>query len=150
MTGKPWEAMYRAVTGRLLVIADSDDDDQTLLVDFKRVAHAHVGLLEDDEPFDSRAWVAWGIAVGFSSEGFCWTHDHAALTDTERERFDEGDDPCVPAVRVYVAVSGAVGADSPVSGAVGADKRAVQADNAVSGVVQADSPIPGAVRADNG
>ena len=102
MTGKPWEAMYRAVTGRLLVIADSDDDDQTLLADFKRVAHAHVGLLDDDEPFDSRAWVAWGIAAGFSSEGFCRTHDHAALTDTEIQQFDKGEDPCVPAVRVYV------------------------------------------------
>lgn len=38
---KPWESMYRAVIRRLQEIADSDDDDQTLIVDFKRLAHAH-------------------------------------------------------------------------------------------------------------
>jgi len=38
---KPWESMYRAVIRRLQEIADSDDDDQTLIADFKRLAHAH-------------------------------------------------------------------------------------------------------------
>ena len=36
-----WEAMYRAVTRRLREIAASDDDDQTIIADFKRLAPAH-------------------------------------------------------------------------------------------------------------
>ena len=48
------------------------------------------------------AWVAEGVEKGYCAEGFCWTHDHPALTETETQFFDDGDDPCVPAVRVFV------------------------------------------------
>ena len=46
------------------------------------------------------AWLAEGVDKGYCSEGFCWTHDLPEVTDTESERFAEGEDPCVPAVRV--------------------------------------------------
>ena len=48
------------------------------------------------------AWVADGIDKGYCSEGFCWTHDAPELIDCEVEQFDEGEDPCVPAIRVFV------------------------------------------------
>jgi len=47
-------------------------------------------------------WLAIGIEVGWVSEGVCDTHDGLPMTDEEMELWDEGSDPCIPALRVWM------------------------------------------------
>jgi hypothetical protein len=46
-------------------------------------------------------WVAVGVAKGYCGPIVCSTHDGIPTTLAEDEAFDEGDDPCVPVVRMY-------------------------------------------------
>lgn len=50
---------------------------------------------------DIEEWWRLGVESGWCSEPVCDTHDGMPVTDEERERFEEGADPCVPAVRLY-------------------------------------------------
>jgi hypothetical protein len=48
-------------------------------------------------------WLTTGIAAGYCSEPVCDTHDGVPLTEEERDRFEDGEDPCIPAVRLLAA-----------------------------------------------
>jgi len=53
-----------------------------------------------DPIFDK--WLQMGIDNGWISEGVCATHDILPMTEEEEHDFDDGGDPCIPAVRVYI------------------------------------------------
>lgn len=56
---------------------------------------------EDDESF--QAWVWRGLDQGWA-KGFCAQHDALPIiTVNERMAIDDGDDPCLPALRVIYA-----------------------------------------------
>ena len=46
-------------------------------------------------------WLALGEMMGFCSAAVCETHDCLPMTEEEQEEFEEGNDPCVLAVRLY-------------------------------------------------
>lgn len=46
-------------------------------------------------------WIQYGVAQGYCSETFCNTHDGTPLSDEEADAYEDGDDPCVHAVRLY-------------------------------------------------
>lgn len=48
-----------------------------------------------------QAWIREGVKWGWISEPVCETHEGAPLNMREEQAFEEGDDPCVPVVRVY-------------------------------------------------
>lgn len=50
---------------------------------------------------DVYEWLKYGIERGFCSDPVCHTHDGVPYTDDEDEEWNEGFDPCVPAVRLY-------------------------------------------------
>lgn len=52
-----------------------------------------------------RDWLEYGITIGYCSIPSCNTHEGPALTDDEWKQFDDGDDPCVPIVRLYAIKS---------------------------------------------
>jgi hypothetical protein len=47
-------------------------------------------------------WLTMGIGFGYCSEPVCETHDGLPMTKEEIVRFEEGFDPCIPAVRLLV------------------------------------------------
>lgn len=49
-------------------------------------------------------FIAFGQAKGWVSESFCAMHDEAPMSEDEQARFAAGQDPCQPAVRLWVAV----------------------------------------------
>jgi hypothetical protein len=57
-------------------------------------------VADPESPFDR--WLAEGLDAGWISEGFCGTHDMAPMTETERAEFDDGYDPCLPVLRVWI------------------------------------------------
>ena len=46
-------------------------------------------------------WLDHGVAVGFCGEELCIQHDGTSFTADEADRFEAGDDPCVPMVRIF-------------------------------------------------
>lgn len=46
-------------------------------------------------------WVQYGIDNGYA-ETFCYMHDSAPMTDEEAKEYDDGIDPCIPALRVWL------------------------------------------------
>ena len=46
-------------------------------------------------------WLNFGIEQGWISDPFCSTHDFGPWTEEEMKEWDEGFDPCFPAVRLY-------------------------------------------------
>lgn len=51
---------------------------------------------------DFDTWLAYGTQKGWVSEGFCAMHDTPPLADDENDLFEDGGDPCVPALRVWL------------------------------------------------
>ena len=47
-------------------------------------------------------WILYGIEHGYCEDVSCYTHNGFTLTEEENNEFDEGGDPCVPVVRVWV------------------------------------------------
>ena len=45
-------------------------------------------------------WLKFGIEQGFCGEGLCIQHEGTPFTRDEEQRYENGDDPCVPVVRV--------------------------------------------------
>jgi hypothetical protein len=46
-------------------------------------------------------WFKEGVDRGYCSPAFCDMHDQAPMTSEESKDFDEGTEPCIPAVRLY-------------------------------------------------
>jgi len=47
-------------------------------------------------------WLAIGLEHNWISEGVCGMHDALPMTDAERTMFDDGEDPCIPVLRVWI------------------------------------------------
>ena len=47
-------------------------------------------------------WLAYGKTKTWISEGVCETHDGLPMTEEEMQMWDDGGDPCIPALRVWV------------------------------------------------
>jgi hypothetical protein len=45
-------------------------------------------------------WLELGVGFGFCSEPVCDTHDGLPLTEEEKQAWEDGGDPCIPAVRL--------------------------------------------------
>jgi hypothetical protein len=45
-------------------------------------------------------WLQMGIQEGYCSQPVCATHDGLPSTEEEDAQWEEGADPCVPAVRL--------------------------------------------------
>lgn len=50
---------------------------------------------------DMGAWLEIGVEKGWCSFPTCSTHDLLAMTEEEDEMFDDGEDPCIPVVRLW-------------------------------------------------
>lgn len=50
---------------------------------------------------DMGEWLQLGVARGWCSEVVCDTHEGLPSTDAEFADWEQGFDPCVPAVRLY-------------------------------------------------
>jgi hypothetical protein len=46
-------------------------------------------------------WLAEGRRLGFCGSTFCWIHDTAPLSPTEKADMDNNLEPCVTIMRVY-------------------------------------------------
>jgi hypothetical protein len=53
-----------------------------------------------DEMLD---WLNVGVDKGWVSSPVCSTHDGFPLTENEESWFEDGDDPCVAVVRLWVS-----------------------------------------------
>jgi hypothetical protein len=50
---------------------------------------------------DFWAWLDFGVSNGWCSQSVCETHDGLPWTEEEMLEWDDGNDFCVPAVRLY-------------------------------------------------
>jgi hypothetical protein len=55
----------------------------------------------DSECARFRIWLNAGIERGWVSEVACDTHDMLPATEEEMDRFEQGEDPCIPGIRVW-------------------------------------------------
>jgi hypothetical protein len=46
-------------------------------------------------------WLTLGIESGYCGPIVCNTHDGTPTTAAEDDSFDDGDEPCIPAIRIY-------------------------------------------------
>lgn len=46
-------------------------------------------------------WLEYGISMGWCSDRYCSTHDITSMVAVEDDCFEDGGDPCIPAVRVW-------------------------------------------------
>ncbi len=51
-----------------------------------------------------KEWVIYGMDRGFCSDSVCSTHDGIPNTAAEEAEWEEGNDPCIPAVRIWINV----------------------------------------------
>ena len=51
---------------------------------------------------DIGLWLEIGQQWGWCSEVGGGTHDGSPLLESEYDRFEDGEDPCIPMVRIYV------------------------------------------------
>lgn len=49
-------------------------------------------------------WLEHGMKKGYISNLFCLTHDRAPMTQDVADMLNEGNDPCLPSVRVWESV----------------------------------------------
>ncbi len=50
---------------------------------------------------DIYEWLSYGMEQGFCTDVVCETHDGIPQTMEEIVQWDAGEDPCVPAVRIW-------------------------------------------------
>ena len=50
---------------------------------------------------DFWAWLDFGVSNGWCSQSVCETHDGLPWTEEETVEWEDGNDFCVPAVRLY-------------------------------------------------
>jgi hypothetical protein len=46
-------------------------------------------------------WIEIGVSSGFCAPPVCDTHDGATMTAEEKQAFEDGQDPCIPIVRLW-------------------------------------------------
>ena len=46
-------------------------------------------------------WIDYGVKEGWCSQPVCDTHDGMPMSDEEYKEWDDGEDPCIPALRLY-------------------------------------------------
>jgi hypothetical protein len=57
-------------------------------------------------------WIQYGLDMGYA-ETFCYTHDGSPMNDTEAEEYEQGDDPCIPTLRVWLEERSSPSSQSP-------------------------------------
>jgi hypothetical protein len=50
---------------------------------------------------DIHEWIDYGIKRGWCTPVYCDTHDSMELTDLEAQQWDDGEDPCIPVIRIW-------------------------------------------------
>ena len=50
---------------------------------------------------DIYEWLSYGMEQGFCTDVVCETHDGIPQTMEESVQWDAGEDPCVPALRIW-------------------------------------------------
>jgi len=53
------------------------------------------------DTMDMAEWLHHGITKGWCSAPFCDTHDGVPLSEEEQAAWDDGEDPCIHAVRLH-------------------------------------------------
>ena len=51
--------------------------------------------------FSMEDWIQYGLDMGFA-ETFCYMHDSAPMEEWEAKEYEEGSDPCIPTLRVWL------------------------------------------------
>jgi hypothetical protein len=46
-------------------------------------------------------WLQYGIDKGYCSDSVCATHNGLPDTEEEMQEWEDGGDPCIPAVRIW-------------------------------------------------
>lgn len=46
-------------------------------------------------------WIQYGLDKGYA-ETFCYMHDSAPMEEWEAKDYEEGNDPCIPTLRVWL------------------------------------------------
>jgi hypothetical protein len=46
-------------------------------------------------------WMYHGMVKGWCSDIVCETHDGVPTTDEEAQMWDDGEDPCIPVIRLW-------------------------------------------------
>lgn len=64
-------------------------------------ASARCGREAAPAPADQEQWLAMGRARGWAGPIVCVEHDGTPTTADEDARYEAGEDPCVPMVRLY-------------------------------------------------
>ena len=47
-------------------------------------------------------WIEIGQQSGYCSEGQCGIHEGPPVTESENELMEQGEDPCIPIMRIWV------------------------------------------------
>jgi hypothetical protein len=58
--------------------------------------------MSDLSQMDFDTWMEIGIMRGFVGAPICYTHDGLPMSADEDEAFDQGDDPCMHILRLYM------------------------------------------------
>lgn len=55
--------------------------------------------------FDSfDEWLRFGYNKGWCGPDVCETHDGVPMSEQESQAFEDGEDPCIPIIRLYSGV----------------------------------------------
>lgn len=85
-------------------LSHPDTDDGCVLAPGHPGPHTtHDGKAWQVAQLDIHEWVRYGVDHGYCSEPVCNTHDGLPNTPEEEQAWEEGLDPCVPAVRLLDA-----------------------------------------------
>jgi len=58
--------------------------------------------ISDEEAIEFLDWLNQGVNRGWVSEAVCVTHNGLPSTEDEDSEWEEGYDPCVPGLRIWV------------------------------------------------
>ena len=50
---------------------------------------------------DVYEWVEYGVSKGFCTPIHCSTHDGVEMTDEEMQHWGDGEDDCIPIIRMW-------------------------------------------------
>jgi hypothetical protein len=59
--------------------------------------------MTNEDVLELQEWVEKGVAKGWISESFCYTHDgDPYMTDDEAQEWEEGGDPCCHVFKILI------------------------------------------------